>query len=140
LSIFVAALVVVGRLVTWGSELALQSQLRSDAAQLCQTKLAEVRAGVEPLTSQHDMPFEDSPDWRWDLACEPQNGVPNLWQVQVRVSRAQGTKPIEITLSQWMLDPRSRGSVFDLAAYDSANKGTSSSSSNSSSGSTSGGH
>src|SRR5262249_29923926 len=115
LGIFTAAFVVLGRLITMGGGLALESQWRSEAAQLCQTQLAEVRSGAESLASQHDMPFENAPGWRWDLECEQQNGVPTLWQVQVHVSRAQGGKPVEVTLNQWLIDPRYRGSVFDQA-------------------------
>jgi len=130
LTVFVIAFVILGHLITWGGKWAQESQLRSEAVQLCQTKLAEVRAGAEPLTPQHGMPFAESPAWLWDLECEQQNSVPNLWQVQVRVSRADaGSSPFELTLTQWLLDPRSRGSVFDLAAYDSANGSGSSTSS-----------
>jgi type II secretory pathway pseudopilin PulG len=146
LSIFLAALVGLGRLIIRGSDLALEARLQSEAAELCQTKLAEVQAGAEALTPQHDMPFAESPAWRWDLECEQDNKVPNLWQVQVRVNRPPvnpGALGLEVTLSRWLLDPRSRGSVFDLAAYDSANRGissTSSSAGNNRGGSTSGGN
>ena len=130
LGIFLAALVGLGRLIIQGGDLAVDGRLQSEAAQLCQTKLAEVYAGAEPLTPQHDMPFEESPGWRWDLECEQDNNVANLWHVQVRVSRPPGNgRPLEVTLSRWLLDPRARGSVFDLAAYDSANIGNSSPSS-----------
>jgi general secretion pathway protein I len=146
LSIFLAALVGLSRLITRGTDSAVEVRLQSEAAQLCQTKLAEVYAGAEPLTPQHDMPFAEAPAWRWDLECEQDSKVPNLWQVQVRVSRPPvNGRPIEVTLSRWLLDPRARGSVFDLAAYDSGNRGDSSTSSsagnnnNSSNGNASGG-
>jgi general secretion pathway protein I len=130
MTIFLLALVGLGRLIVLGGELALDARLQSEAAQLCQTKLAEVQTGAEPLTPQRDMSFEESAAWRWDLECAQDSMVPNLWHVQVRVSRAPGNgRPAEVTLSRWLLDPLARGSVFDLAAYDSANGGDSSTSS-----------
>jgi Tfp pilus assembly protein PilV len=137
LGIFVVALTVLGRLITLGGELALEAQWRNEAAQLCQTKLAEVRAGAEPLMAQSDMPFDESTAWRWGLECEPSNAVPNLWQVRVRVSRVPPGKPLEVSLSQWLLDPRSRGSVFDQAGSDST--GPSPASTNSAGGTGTGG-
>lgn len=127
LSIFVAALVGLGQLTTQGRDLAREAQLQTEAAQLCQTKLAEIYAGAALLTAQHDMSFEDAPGWRWDLECEPDTNVPNLWRVEVTVRRPPVSgRPLEVTLNQWLLEPRARGSVFDLAGYDSANSGTSS--------------
>jgi general secretion pathway protein I len=130
MTIFFAALVGLSRLIMLGGNLAQEARLQSEAGQLCQTKLAEVQAGAEPLTPQHDMPFDESAAWRWNLECEQDSKVPNLWHVQVRVSRPPGNgRPVEVTLSRWLLDPGARGSVFDLAAYNSANGGNSSTSS-----------
>src|SRR5262249_59924043 len=67
LAIFLVAFVGLGQLIIRGGDAAMEIRLQSEAAQLGQTKLAEVYAGAEPLTAQHDMPFEEAPSWRWDL-------------------------------------------------------------------------
>jgi type II secretion system protein I len=113
LTIFLFAFIVLGRLVIRGSDLALEMQQRSQAAQLAQTKLAEVVAGAIPLTPQTKVPFEEIPGWEWSLECE-NNDVPGLWRVNIHVrpSRSKGS-PVEVALSQMVLDPSLRGHVLD---------------------------
>jgi type II secretion system protein I len=132
LAIFLFALVVIGRLITLGTERAQDVQQQGQAVQLCQAKLAEVAAGAVPLTSQGGTPFEGDPDWQWSLQCE-QDSVPGLWRVQVRVSRqrADGTR-VESSLTQLLLDPAQRGSTMD--APPTADSGTGSQPADSSSG------
>src|SRR5437764_12373757 len=86
MAIFLFALVVIGRLITFGTERAQDVQQQGEAIQLCQTKLAEVVAGAVPLLPHGDTPFEEDPRWQWSLECES-DAVPALWRVRVRVSR-----------------------------------------------------
>src|SRR5262245_38017090 len=116
LSIFLFSLIVIGKLITLSGDRALDVQQQSEAAQLCQTKLAEVIAGVVQLSSQSDVPFDEAPDYHWSLDAES-DSTPNLWRVQVRVTRERpdGTK-IECSLSQMVIDPSQRGSTLDSVA------------------------
>ena len=45
-------------------------QASSHAAQLAQAKLAEVIAGVVPLSSQTDTPCDEDTEWNWSLSAE----------------------------------------------------------------------
>jgi general secretion pathway protein I len=128
LAIFLFALVAIGHLMTMGTERAADVRSITRATELCQWKLNEVIAGVVPLASQSDSPFDNEPDYVWTLDCQ-QDSVANLWDVQVKVSRAnKNGSSIEVVLQQMVLDPSARGSTADAAA---ATDSTSSSSSGS---------
>lgn len=108
LAILLFTLVAIGRLITTGGDRALEVQQLARATQLAQSKLAEVMAGVVPLTSASDT-FPEDPDWHWSLDC--QTGAANgLWTVTVRVGRDRpdGSR-FETSLSQMVLDPAVRG-------------------------------
>jgi general secretion pathway protein I len=132
LGIFLLSMVAIGRLISISSERAREVQLQGEAMLKCQSKMAEIYAGVEQLSSQSDVPFTDDPNWHWSADCN-QGQVTNLWTVQVRVTRqrADGSQ-FEATLSQMMLDPSIRGTTMQSSSASG------SSSSSSSSGSTSG--
>jgi type II secretion system protein I len=124
LAIFLMSMIVIGQLITLGGDRALDVQNRGLAAQLCQSKLAEVVAGVVPLESQPETPFEEDSTWLWSLDCEP-HAVPGLWSVTVHVTRQQaGPTRVGCSLSQVVLDPAQRGSTADVVQIIS---GTSSS-------------
>src|SRR5262249_60927922 len=103
LSIFLMAVVGLGHLVTVASNLAYESRYRSQAALLCQAKMAEVQGGALKFDSQSDSPCEEDPDFTWSMTAE-QGSVQGLYNVTVTVSRkrADGT-PIEVSLSQMVL-------------------------------------
>jgi general secretion pathway protein I len=142
LAIFLLAFIVLGRLVIFGSDQALDAQHQGQAADLCQTKMAEVIAGALPLTSQSDVPFEEDPGWHWSLDCEKSN-YPGLWTVTVRVSRQEPQRTrVLCKLTQMVLDPQMHGNILDTPpgmTCDSSSTGSSSSSSGRSSRSPGGG-
>jgi general secretion pathway protein I len=141
LAIFLSALIVLGRLVILGGERARDVQGLAQATQLCQSKMAEVVAGVVPLNSQSGTPFDEDPAWTWSLDCS-QGDIANLWDVTVTVTRqrADGSK-IESTLTQKVLDPSMRGHAADAVltmpapSTGSSSSGSSPSGTSSSSGS-----
>jgi len=126
MAIFLMALIVIGRLIVMSTDMALDVQYQSQAAQMCQSKLAEVVAGAVPLNAQNDVPFDEDPDWKWSLDCE-QGSVTGLWTVTVKVVRERGpNQRNECLLSQMMLDPSIKGSALDAAASaSSSSTGTS---------------
>jgi type II secretory pathway pseudopilin PulG len=144
LAIFLFSIVALGHLVNVATDRALQAQLRQQAAFLCQSKLAEIAAGAEPLSSQAGTPFNEDADWLWTADCSEAE-FPGLWRVTVSVSRQVGDElPLEVSLSQFVLDPTLRGSTADPAPTSMVEEETgsstgSSSSSGSSQGSGSGG-
>lgn len=113
LAIFLFSLIVISQLVGLAGDRALAVQQQGDAAQKCQSKLAEVVIGAVPLASQPDQPLDDDPDWMWSMTAEPAD-VANLWAVNVRVYRQQsdGTQ-VECSFSRLVFDPAARGSTMD---------------------------
>ena len=72
LSIFLAALTALSQLIGIGSRAAVQTQLRTQALFRCQSVLAEVLAGAQPMESVAMSAFDDeSENWKWSLNVEP---------------------------------------------------------------------
>src|SRR5437870_288141 len=93
LAIFLLAVIGIGQLITLAGDRAVDVQQQAQAIQLCQSKLAEVVAGVVPVhPPQSNTPFEEDPSWEWALDSE-QGSVAGLWNVTVRVSRQRPGGP-----------------------------------------------
>src|SRR5262245_46471089 len=76
LAVFLISMIGLGRLAIMGSDLALETQDNNQAAQLCQSKMAEILVGAVPLSSQSDTPFDGDDGeagWTWSLECEQGN-------------------------------------------------------------------
>jgi general secretion pathway protein I len=131
LAIFLLAFAGLGQLVMLSANQALDAEHQVRAADLCQSKMAEVIAGAVSLTSQPEVPFEEDPNWRWSLDCD-RNSVPGLWKVTVQVRRQQSQGPPQCTLTQLVLDPQIHGNVQDILPDNGS--GSSSSQSSRSSG------
>lgn len=141
LGIFLMSLAALSHLVSIGGTTALEIQLQAQATQLCQAKLAEVAAGVVPLSGQSEVPFDEDPNWLWSVDAG-QGNIAGLWKITVRVSRqrSDGSR-IECSLDRMLLDPSLRGSALDaatLAANSPTNNSSSSSNTSGSSGSSTG--
>jgi general secretion pathway protein I len=131
-AIFLFSMVALGRLIILSGDISVEVQQQAEAAHMAQAKLAEVVAGVVPLSSQSDVPFDEDPDWQWSLDAQSDPTVTGIWRVQVKVSRTHPTgRKIESTLSQIVLDPSIRGSNADVTASINTPLATSSSSSQS---------
>lgn len=137
LGIFLMSFAAIGQMITMSADWALDVQQQTRAAQLCQAKLAEVVAGVVPLSGQTGVPFDEEPKFLWSLDAA-QAEIAGLWKVTVRVTleRADGAR-IECSLDRMLLDPSLRGSALD-AAMTAANSSSSGSNPSGSSGSSSG--
>jgi general secretion pathway protein I len=117
LAIFLLAMTVFSQMLLRNGEIARDIQRQNLATRLCQSKLAEVVAGVVPLSSQGDVPFVEEPDYTWSLTAD--NGsVAGLWNVTVNVARQQtdSGNPIQCSLAQMVLDPSIIGSTQDAPA------------------------
>jgi general secretion pathway protein I len=113
LAIFLLSFVAIGRLVTLASDHALDIQQQSQATRLAQSKLNEVIAGIESLQGGSGS-FEEDPGWQWTVEAEQSSDVPNLWTVTVTVTHpGEEGNDVTATLSQMVMDPSIRGSVFD---------------------------
>src|SRR4051794_753539 len=84
-AIFLMALIGLRQLISVAADHALEVEMRSQAARLCNSKMAEIQAGVLPLTTASDT-FEEDPDYSWNVDAE-QGNFANLWTVTVRVTK-----------------------------------------------------
>jgi Tfp pilus assembly protein PilV len=139
LAIFLVSLIALGQLLTISGERAYEVQQQSHAAQLCQSKLAEVVSGAVALSST-SASFDEDPDWQWNLDAEQDSSITGLWRVQVKVSRdlVDGSH-YESTINQMVLDPSLRGSTSDSLQSPIVGSNPSTGSGGGSSGSGSGG-
>jgi general secretion pathway protein I len=128
LAIFLLAMTVFSQMLLRNGEITRDIQRQNLATRLCQSKLAEVVAGVWPLTSQSDQQCDDEPDYTWSLEADA-GSVTGLWNVTVTVTRTEtGTdNPIQCSLTEMLLDPSIIGSTQDSPA-PSGTSATSSSS------------
>lgn len=113
LAIFLFSLAVLSHLLSMSGDRALETNLRTQASFLCQSKLAELITGVESLKTSGYAPFQENPDWQWKSDCN-ESDIPGLWNVEVAVKRDRsGGGVLEVSLSQMVLNPSQRGSTLD---------------------------
>ncbi len=133
LTIFLICFAVLSQLVTLASERALDVELRTRAAQLCQSKMNEVASGIVPLQSQGNTPFDEDGDWQWSLDANQATDGTGLWTLTVHVSRTNEDGPkADTELWGMLLDPGQRGSAQDTVTVTSSTTTSSSDSSSSS--------
>ncbi|MCA9014377.1 MAG: prepilin-type N-terminal cleavage/methylation domain-containing protein [Planctomycetaceae bacterium] len=107
LSIFLGALTALSQLIGIGSRAAVQAQLRTQAIIKCQSKLAEVLAGVQPMEPVSQSGFEeDDENWKWSLNVEP-GDYENLLKLTVLVQYAgdSETASTSYQLTRQVRDP-----------------------------------
>src|SRR5262245_42718619 len=84
-AIFLLSLAGLRQLISVAADQAMDVEMRSQAARLCHSKMAEVQAGLLPLITASET-FEEDPDYTWNVDVESAS-IDNLWLVTVRVSR-----------------------------------------------------
>jgi type II secretion system protein I len=106
LTILVGALAVLGELADQGLTNARTAASLAEAQLLCESKLAEVTAGLVPLSAVSGAPIDTDPNWLYSIEVEPTLD-PGLTVVRVTVyeNLPAAKRPTEFTLSRWMIDP-----------------------------------
>ncbi len=106
IAILGGALTVIGNLVFLGSKAASNTRWNSEAQILCDTKMAEVSAGVLPLQSTAATPIDENPDWLFSVEIG-QTAVNGLLSVTVTVQQAPTVtlNPTPFSLMRWLPDP-----------------------------------
>jgi general secretion pathway protein I len=126
LAIFLLSLVAISRLIEQGADMALEMEERSYGSMLAQRKIAELVAGSEQLVGHGDTAFEgDDSDWYWSLTADA-DAIANLYKVVVTVHKDTPRGKVEVTFSQYILDPTKRGSTDATATTDPNATGTTS--------------
>lgn len=111
LAILVIAIGALSQLVDIGTNHGNEARAYIRGNRLVQAKMAEVEAGVIPVTSPTDGQFEgDDSAWSFTVTSEPA-GPPNLYNVTVRVNTELSGKPIQVVLTQMIFDPSLMGSA-----------------------------
>jgi general secretion pathway protein I len=121
LAILAGSLGAMANMIATGSRAATQSQLRTEAALMCETKLAEVMSGVEPMVPISGAPIVgQTPEWTWRLELMPGPHM-DLLMLQVSVIRQSEDRGSDVTSSlvRYVRDP-ALFNAADEAALDSA--------------------
>ncbi|MGI9519707.1 MAG: prepilin-type N-terminal cleavage/methylation domain-containing protein [Pirellulaceae bacterium] len=99
------AMAAIGNFVHLGSMSASQSKWISEAQILCDTKMAEISAGVLPLQNNGGSTVLEDPNWMYTVEVQSSN-IDGLLSVTVTVQRAGGSGNLmPVTLMRLMPDP-----------------------------------
>jgi hypothetical protein len=114
LAILAGALAVLGELASRSMRNAEVARATSEAQLLCETKLAEIAAGITPPDPVPDTPWqgaseleiETNDEWRYSVEVES-TGLDGLLAVRVTVTqdRPAEKKPVSVSLVRWVVDP-----------------------------------
>jgi general secretion pathway protein I len=110
LAILAGAMVVLGELARQGLQHARSARDLTQAELICESKLAEITAGLVSPEAVAPTPVEVDPSatekWLYSVDVAPA-GVDGLLAVKVTVSdkNAQDQPGREISLTRWMIDP-----------------------------------
>ncbi|MFV1964353.1 MAG: prepilin-type N-terminal cleavage/methylation domain-containing protein [Pirellulaceae bacterium] len=121
IAIFGGALGVIGELVRIGSRNAEMARDLTTAQLLCETKMAEISAGLIPPEVVTSAPIEEWGEqdaWYYSIQVDPvdQQGMLSIWVV-VEQNSAIYSRPVSYQLTRWMIDPK-------RAALESTTEGT----------------
>jgi len=109
IAILGGALVVVGELVRIGSRNAEMARDLTTAQLLCETKMAEISAGLilpQAVTGAPVEELDQQDAWLYSVQVEQvdQQGMLSVW-VTVEQNSAIYSRPASFTLVRWMIDP-----------------------------------
>lgn len=118
LTIFMLALVVIGRLVDMGADREMESRFQTRGTRLALDKLAEFESGARSFDETGGQ-FDNADDagWSWRAEAVPQES-PNLYLVTVHAERDLKGQMYTVTMSQMILDPAYLGTAAEAARPD----------------------
>jgi general secretion pathway protein I len=132
LAILAGAIAVIGEVSSLGMRNARLAMETTHAQLLCESKLAEIVAGVESLEAQENVPLgtvgdlSSEADWLYSVEI---NSTELTGLVEVRVTVRKDLpaeqRPASFTLVRWMLDPATAGSTSGTSTTEEASGGTS---------------
>lgn len=107
LAIFVVSMAALSQLISTGVQAAARARLQTQAVLRCESKLAEVLAGVEPMETLSPTPFEDDPSWTWSLEIGSGPHL-DLLELNVTVSHAgeSDLAAASYSMSRYVRDPQ----------------------------------
>lgn len=122
LAILGGAVAVIGELTRSAARDAEEARALTTAQLLCEAKINELVAGLLPAQAVFDVPIEgletiDSPGaWSYSILVEPV-GQSGLLSVSVTVAQTADSvpRPVQFTLTRWMVDPLQATQSIDPA-------------------------
>lgn len=126
LAILGGALAVLGEVARMAMRNAARARDLAQAQLLCEAKLAEILAGIEPPEPAQGVPFGTGqvPDWLYSVEVAALD-VDGLIEVRVTVEQdlPPEYRPVRWTLVRWMVDPVSVVEVDLVAEAEAAASG-----------------
>jgi type II secretion system protein I len=106
IAILAGCIAAIGELVSLGTRQAEEARDLTTAQLLCESKIAEIAAGVVPAEAVSSAPFENDPRWLYSVVINSLDDQ-SLLSVQVDVQQAEfvGDRPLTCSLTCWMIDP-----------------------------------
>lgn len=107
-AIFLGALTVILEILNTGREAELMTRIETEAVMRCESKMAEVIAGIEDAVTSGSQPFPDAEDGSWTWQMEVMDsGISGLLQVTVTVERTvNGRQQTSFSLTRYLRDPQ----------------------------------
>ena len=121
IAILGVAMAAIGELVRLGSRSAAQARDLTTAQLLCESKSAELAAGIEPIQSLSGTPFDNENKWVYSIEIGEvdQDGLVAV-AVLVQQNVESAEKPVSFSLVRWIKDP---GVVFEDDSEGAASAG-----------------
>lgn len=140
IAILAVAAAMLGELTRFGMRNAAAARDLTSAQILCDSKLNEVVAGIEPLAVVNAATFdtndytEETKDWTYSIAYSTIDDVTGLVSVTVTVNQSlpANSKPVQFALTRWMIPIETESTEEEETSNSSTNSTNSSSSSGSS--------
>lgn len=104
LAILGMSLAIIGEMVRLGLRSSVATRDLTTAQLLCESKLAEIVAGVEPLAATSGAPLDPEGLWTYTVQMESAQEE-GLVTIQVTVQQATTNRPVSFSLVRWMIDP-----------------------------------
>ncbi len=108
IAILAGAIAVLGEVARLGMRNASRARDLAQAQLLCESKLAEILAGIEPAESVEGVSFETglSPEWLYSIETAVVDPA-GLLEVRVTVEQdlPPEKQPVRCALVRWMVDP-----------------------------------
>jgi hypothetical protein len=106
IAILAGCIAAIGELVRLGLLHAEEARDLTNAQLLCESKIAEIAAGVVPTEAASMVPFEHDTRWMYSVVVSSLDDQ-CLLSVQVTVQQVESTRlqPLTSSLTCWMIDP-----------------------------------
>lgn len=114
MAVFLLALAGIAQLIDFGSNNAQEAARTTTGTRLCQSKMAEVEAGVVSVIEGGTGTFDEEPLWQWSVEVGTAVAA-NTYPVTVRTWIEQGRR-VEVSQTQIIFDPQFLGNAAPAVA------------------------